>query len=136
MKKREKVPSLGPLERAVMEQLWKAGRPLSIREVLEALQPAYPVTFNTVMTVMNRLVEKGLLRRSGERRSYLYAPVLSRQEYLGRSSYQQMESLLAEMGPLALARFVDAAADADPTYLRRLAELIRQKEAAPGSHEG
>ncbi|MDI3316311.1 MAG: BlaI/MecI/CopY family transcriptional regulator [Bacillota bacterium] len=130
------MPGVGPLERAVLDRLWDADRPLSIREVLEALGPDHPVTFNTVMTVMNRLVEKGLLRRSGKRRRYLYQPALSRREYLGRSSYQQMESLLAEMGPLALAGFVDAAADADPAYLRRLAELIRHREASSDSREG
>lgn len=46
-----------------MDILWS--RPgSSIREVQTALEQDKDVNFNTVMTVMNRLVDKGLLGKS------------------------------------------------------------------------
>lgn len=53
----------GPLEARIMDILW--ARPgSSIREVQTALEQDKDVNFNTVMTVMNRLVDKGLLGKT------------------------------------------------------------------------
>ncbi|GAA3318516.1 hypothetical protein GCM10020331_021640 [Ectobacillus funiculus] len=45
-----------------MELLWNADE-LSIKDVQQRLEQDKPVNFNTVMTVMNRLVEKGILKK-------------------------------------------------------------------------
>lgn len=68
---------LGGLEAAVMEVLWKHG-PQTIAEVQKALLPQR-LAFNTVMTVLSRLVAKGLVTRCqpGGRRS-VYGAALSR----------------------------------------------------------
>src|SRR2546423_9525505 len=56
---------LGPLEAEVMELLWAAKEPLTVRTVLERLNrgPRPPPAYTTVMTVMARLAEKEVLRR-------------------------------------------------------------------------
>ena len=57
---------LGDLEADVMEVLWRRGE-ASIREVWEELKRRRSITFNSIMTIMNRLVAKGLLRREDGR---------------------------------------------------------------------
>ena len=61
----------GPLEAAVMEAVWAAGGPVSVREVMGRLNNgrAEPLAYTTVMTVMSRLAEKGALARSPAGRS-------------------------------------------------------------------
>src|SRR5215471_9944748 len=68
---------LGPLEAEVMQVLWRAGRPLPVREVAAALNAERTATlaYTTVMTVMSRLAGKGILARSRAGRRFVYAPV-------------------------------------------------------------
>ena len=47
----------GPLEAKIMEIVWSS-EGITIKEVQQKLSEESPVNFNTVMTVMNRLVEK------------------------------------------------------------------------------
>lgn len=56
----------GPLEAKIMEILWDSrelAHELSIKDVQQKLESDKQVNFNTVMTVMNRLVEKGFLEK-------------------------------------------------------------------------
>ncbi|MDA8393197.1 MAG: BlaI/MecI/CopY family transcriptional regulator, partial [Actinomycetota bacterium] len=60
------MPALRPfgeLESAVMDRVWAAGRPLSVREVLEDLRGERALAYTTVMTVMDNLHRKGWLVR-------------------------------------------------------------------------
>src|SRR3990170_390072 len=53
---------LGSLETEVMEEVWRQ-RETTIRRVWEAIRRRRRLSFNTVMTVMNRLATKGFLIR-------------------------------------------------------------------------
>jgi predicted transcriptional regulator len=74
------VRGLGALETLLMEALWAAEAPLTVQEVLEALGPGH--NYKTVMTVLNRLVEKELLQRALDGRAYRYHPLQSREQFL------------------------------------------------------
>ncbi len=75
---------LGDLEAEVMEIIWHRGS-ASIREVSEEVGRRRPRTFNTIMTIMNRLTEKGLLRREDRRGSYRYGVRGPRSSTAGRA---------------------------------------------------
>lgn len=72
---------LGQLETAVMQHLWSAARPVSVRETLDALTSERPLAYTTVMTVMDNLHSKGLVAREKQGKAYLYTPVSSRDEH-------------------------------------------------------
>jgi len=72
---------LGQLEAAVMDRLWTWGRPVSVREVLEDLTRERPLAYTTVMTVMDKLHSKKLVRREKHGKAYLYAAASSREEH-------------------------------------------------------
>lgn len=74
---------LGELEAVVMERLWAWDRPTLVREVVEDLHADRRLAYTTVMTVMDNLFRKGLLRRELSGRAYLYTPAKTREEYLG-----------------------------------------------------
>lgn len=120
---------LGDLEADVMEVLWRRGE-ASIREVWEELRRRRSITFNSVMTVMNRLVEKRLLRRADGRGRYRYAPRMDRAALLARVSRDVAEALVEEFGEVAVAQFVAVLRDADPEKLKALERLIRERRKA------
>src|SRR2546421_12827692 len=83
---REGTGLLGPLEGEVMEALWAAPEPLSVRTVLDRLNEGRrpPLAYTTVMTVMARLAEKDALRRVKAGRGYLYEPAVADEAGLAR----------------------------------------------------
>lgn len=118
---------LGDLEADVMEVLWRRGQ-ASIREVWDTVKGRRPITFNTVMTVMNRLVEKGLLRREDGRGHYRYRPRMDRETLLAHVSRDVVEALVEEFGDIAVAQFVAVLREADPEQLKTLRRLIRERQ--------
>ena len=71
---------LGSLEARLMDLLWDAGAQLSGQEVCDRLGDNHH--YKTVMTVLNRLVEKDLLQRELDGRAYRYVPRLDRSSFL------------------------------------------------------
>ena len=71
---------LGALEAAVMDVLWNAEAPLSVRGVLEGLTWPKPLAYTTVMTVLDNVHRKGYVERSMQGRAYLYHPKVARGE--------------------------------------------------------
>lgn len=109
----------GSLEGEVMEVLWAAPKPRTVREVLDALnvERRSPLAYTTVMTVLSRLVEKGALMRHQEGRSFAYTPAADDEAALA------VRDVVRDYGEAALTHFVDAAR-ADPKLYRRLRRLM------------
>jgi predicted transcriptional regulator len=73
---------LGALESKVMEVLWNASSPLSVREVHDSLSPTADLAYTTVMTVLDRLAKKHVLLRDRDGKAWLYRPAASREQLL------------------------------------------------------
>ncbi len=52
---------LSALERAIMDHLWSVSERQTVRQVHAALSVQRPLAYVTVMTVLQRLVRKGLV---------------------------------------------------------------------------
>jgi predicted transcriptional regulator len=72
-------PGLGDLETDVMKVIWGADW-VAVRDVYEKMLQDRDIAYTTVMTVMTRLGEKGLLDRRQEGRTYLYKARQSQKE--------------------------------------------------------
>jgi predicted transcriptional regulator len=110
---------LGPLETEVMNVLWSAGEPMSVRDVLAQLNRSRsePLAYTTAMTVLARLAEKEILARVRDGRGYLYEPAVSDTAQIA------VRGVMRDFGDAAMARFVDEAR-ADPQMLERLRRLL------------
>ncbi|WP_248965629.1 BlaI/MecI/CopY family transcriptional regulator [Sphaerisporangium perillae] len=75
------VRGLGDLESVVMDRMWSYRRPASVRDVLEDLRQERQIAYTTVMTVMDNLHKKGLLRRKQISRAYVYEAIASKEAY-------------------------------------------------------
>jgi predicted transcriptional regulator len=118
-------PHLHELEAEIMDEVW-ARDACTVRDVLDALNSRSPTprAYTTVMTVMQRLDGKGLLRRERDGRRDVYVAALSREEYAQARAGAQVGALVDEYGDVALAHFARHMSQLDPKrreQIRRLA---------------
>lgn len=122
----------GELEARVMEAVWELQEP-SVQGVCDYLGPDHH--YKTVMTVLNRLVEKGTLVRKRHSRAYVYAARQSREAFLCRVSRAVMGGLVRDFGTLAVAQFVETLDEIDPDHLTELERLVRERRQSHAAEE-
>lgn len=71
--------SLGPLEADIMQVIWKIQK-ATVQDVYDELSQDRTIAYNTVMTVMTRLAQKGVLKRQKDGRAYVYFPKTTKNE--------------------------------------------------------
>ena len=113
---------LGELEHRIMDILWTRDE-ATVREVLDDLTQSRALAYTTVLTVMSRLVEKGLLIQNKAGRAYLYRPAMSREVYAAETAGQIIRSLVEDFGDIALAQFSQELDGLDPERLAALKAL-------------
>lgn len=114
----------GELEAKVMNVVWALEEP-TVQDVVDRL--GQRANYKTVMTVMNRLVEKGILERRKVSRAFVYLPSFTQAELMSRLSRQVLDGLLTDFGPTVLAQFVEVVGEADRARLTELAALVDTK---------
>jgi predicted transcriptional regulator len=107
----------GDLEAVVMEHIWTADRPLTVRDVLERMDREPPLAYTTVLTVMDNLHRKGFLSREREGRAFRYRPTKDRAEHTA----ELMHELLSDSGnaSVTLLRFLDHMSPTEVARLKR-----------------
>jgi predicted transcriptional regulator len=113
----------GGLEHEVIAVLAAHGGPMTPGQVREAL--AADLAYTTVMTVLARLCDKGVVTRRRSGRAFAYQAVLDEDEIAAR----QMQRLLDTRSDRAavLSRFVGTLSDDDE---RLLVDLLHRTEAS------
>lgn len=110
-----------------MEELWRRCEPTPVRDVLEALNArTRERAYTTVLTIMQRLDEKGLLVRERRGKTHYYQPVMTREAYREARAEAQVSALVDEFGDVALAHFSRQVSALDPAKARALRRLARQ----------
>lgn len=120
-------PHLHELEQEVMEEVWRLGETPG-RVVLDALnaRSERARAYTTIMTILNRLHEKGLLKRRREGKGDVYAATFSREEYADARAAAQVDALVDEWGELAFVHFAKQMATLDPDRRQQLSRLARR----------
>ncbi|MCL5735340.1 MAG: BlaI/MecI/CopY family transcriptional regulator [Actinobacteria bacterium] len=117
---------LGDLEGEVLECVWQRG-PVSVREVHSHLAARREIAYTTVMTVMSRLAEKGLLQRRPEGRAFIYSASMPRDEYWTEVVKNFLDGVLQGANRPLLSHFVESLAADDAAQLDLLADIIEEK---------
>lgn len=119
--------ALGSLEAEIMELIWAERKPITVAEVHERLTRRRPVAYTTVMTVMTRLADKGLLNRMRSGIAYVYTPAMTKQEFISSMVKSVIDGLLEDFSEPAMAYFVARLGEADEARLAQLEEIIKQR---------
>jgi BlaI family transcriptional regulator, penicillinase repressor len=120
---------LGPLEERLLEALWERG-PATVRELLgDGLQD---LAYTTVMTTLDRLFKKGLLKREAEGRAFRYSPLLTREELHRQVAGEALRRMLdaSPASSLPLSYLVEILSERDTQLLNELQQLVESKRRA------
>jgi predicted transcriptional regulator len=94
-----------PLELACLRELWDMGEG-NVQSVRERLYPRRDLAYTTVMTMLDRLVRKQAVSRRKEGRSFVYTPVVTRDE-IRRLAVRDLVDTLFGGSQRNLARWLD-----------------------------
>jgi len=104
---RHKNPT--PAELEVLQIIWEHG-PCTVREVMNLLSPKRHRAYTSVMSLMNVMADKGMLKQKAEGKAFVYSEKVSRDKTQSRM-----------LGDL-LNRVFDGSASALVTHLLRQAK--------------
>ena len=116
---------LGDLEAEVMKVVWKQEKS-TVREVYEQLRLEKNLAYTTVMTIMSRLADKGLLAKAPQGNAYIYTPAVSEAEFTEMVVSEVIDGLLEEFAEPALSHMVDKLGAEDGGKLTKLEEIIKE----------
>jgi BlaI family transcriptional regulator, penicillinase repressor len=123
----EHAPLQGELQVQIMAALWRIESG-TVEDVRMAMPSRYRSAYNTVQTVLNRLTERGLLRRDRRTNHYVYRPVVSEADYLTRSIRQSLAGASSDARETALAQLIGGLDEGELAELRdRAKELARRR---------
>ncbi len=118
---------LGELEQEIMEVLWKREDAI-VRDVFIELKKKRKIAYTTVMTVMGRLANKGILQKTPKKNSYLYKPVYSKNDFEKCISREVIKGILGNYTQAAVTSFIDVLTEIDPKQIEYLSNLIEEKK--------
>jgi len=119
----------GSLEQAVMAALWRHG-PNTVRGVLSHVRGHRFVAYTTIMTVMNRLSDHGLLhRRLSSRGAFVYTPTHSQADHHIAATKASIAHLVEEYGDVALIQFMAILDRVPENKLQRLRQARKKKRS-------
>jgi predicted transcriptional regulator len=122
-------PAISEAESRVMEMLW-AKAPRGSEDLAGALRDETDWHENTVRTLLNRLIRKGAVRAKREGRRYLYAPVLTREQWQAHESRNLLDRVFGGRVTPLLVHFsrTEKLSAKDVAELRKLVENLEKKE--------
>ena len=120
---------LGPLAAAIVREVAVRDQ-ATVAEVVTGLHRTQQRdhAYTTIMTVMGRLTEKGVLERERLGRQYVYRLSAAEGELIDRLSGLAVDRVVERYGTAALRHFAERLADLDPDTRRRLVELADEPQ--------
>jgi len=110
---------LGPLQARILQTLTDRGAS-SVREIVDAQSGPGPLAYTTVMTVLDHLHRKGIVKRKRAGKGYRYTARFTPAELRDRMARHLVQELVDDFGETALVHFATAL---DRSDRRRLARL-------------
>lgn len=105
--RRRSLLELAPLELDCMTALWLLGEG-TVREIRETLAPRRPRAYTTIMTIMDRLTQKGIVERQRTGRAWKYRANLSKEDARAHAVAQVIENFFGGSMEELLAQMTDA----------------------------
>ena len=118
----------GDLQIEVMNAVWRLGE-ATVDAVREQQPKRTRSAYTTVQTVLNRLVERGVLTRERKGRAFVYRAKLEESEFLARSIGKRLAEASPDARRAALVNLVD---ELEPGEVDEIARRANQVKRARG----
>lgn len=117
---------LGELESEIMTIIWSQ-KIVSVKDVNGILAARRKIAYTTVMTIMTRLANKGVLVRRLNGTSYLYQPKISREQFIARAVHGIFSSAVSTLGEEVLTHFMKEIQKISPKKRQQLLKILEEK---------
>ncbi len=115
----------GELERAIMEILWAKG-PMSGRDLHVEISRRKGIAYTTARTVLDRLTEKGFVRKDRTSGMITFSPRISRERYQGDVAEDLVQRAFDAAPDLAVSAISGLFPRMTKTELDKLEQLIKE----------
>ena len=123
---RKKNPTLNESELKLMEVVWKLGE-ATVSDVVAALPDDYQPAYNTVLTTLRILEQKGYLHHIKEGRAHIYKPSVSRDQSRQQVVRHMVSSFFDDSPELLLLSVLENE-KVSPADLERLKRMTDEKQ--------
>lgn len=129
---RKDAKRLTPLEALIMDAVWSLSE-ATVHEVRQRLRPVKPMAYNTVLTVLRILRDKGFLASERNGRRDVYRPLVAREQMARRSLHELLEQFFAGSAHALVSQLLDSerVTEEEIRAIRReLNRRLRQREGS------
>lgn len=123
------APLQGDLQVQVMAVMWRLDE-ATVDDVRQGLPPRYRGAYTTTQTVLNRLVDRGLLARRKAGKLVRYRAAIPESSYYASTVQHALAGASAGARDAVLAQLLGSIDDDQIDELRRLAEDLGQQRRA------
>ncbi len=123
-----KSETLTEAELRLMEVLWQKGS-ATVQQVLDALPEKPALAYNSVLTTIRVLENKGYVEHTKDGRAHVYVPTMERQE-ASRSEIRHLVTRFFKDSHELLVLNILEDRGIDTNEIRRLRQLLQQREAS------
>jgi predicted transcriptional regulator len=115
----------GNLQAEVMRIVWELGD-ATVDDVRAAQPRSRRAAYTTIQTVMNRLLERGLLERKRRGKAFVYRAKYDESELVARSLRERLAGASADARTPALLNLIEGLDEDDLAELARYANRVRR----------
>ena len=122
----------GEVQLEVMKAVWRTGGG-SVDDIRRSMPARYRGAYTTTQTVLNRLAERGLLRRTpgeaarGPTARIIYRPAIREEDYFEQSLEQALAGASREARRVAVSRLAERIGDEETRGADNVGERTRSR---------
>ena len=109
-----------------MTVLWRK-KESNGRGIFEEIKQWHKVAYTTILTVVDRLVKKGFIRKEKKEDIFVFSPVFSEKEFNLYVTRKIMQGLLKLSSDSTIVSFADILSELDSKQVEELHALIETK---------
>ena len=125
---KSELPSLSDAQLEIMQIVW-AQEQATVTQVWQALCAQREVARNTVLTVMDRLVNRGWLSKTADGNAFLYAATVNQKKTMGQVVRKMVDTAFSGAADEMIVALLDGrgVSDEEAARINKLIEAKRQK---------
>ncbi|MEW6456708.1 MAG: BlaI/MecI/CopY family transcriptional regulator [Acidobacteriota bacterium] len=120
---------LGKLEKSILETLWERDG-ICGREIYQKISKNKEIAYTTVLTVLDRMVKKGIVDRKKVDNIYLYYPSMKKEEFERFVTSNIIKGIFDIAPSQAISTFADILSEMNESEINKFFKLIEEKRKA------
>jgi predicted transcriptional regulator len=109
-----------------MQVLWEKG-PATVQQVLQSLPKKSPLAYNSVLTTIRILEDKGYVRHEKDGRAHVYAPVVQRKDATRSEIRRLVSRFLGDYHELLVLNILEDTG-IDAGEMKRLRDMLERSK--------